>query len=202
MLRDVEEGKCKHIIIFSFSRFTRSCSHLLKSLEFLEKHNCRFTSVTEQIDTSTIMGKVLTTLLGALAEMERQLIVQRVRAGLARAKASGQTLGRKKTRPSQLIQKVLIRGVTYREAAHLANSSQGSIALEAKQMRKDVSEGRLPEFLTLKEVRESTFFAGYSSDVFDLIEENIRKKKIQDLLPPLPERPEPVAEMQTVSTVI
>jgi len=80
MLNQIKEGKCKHLIVFSFSRFSRSCSHLLKSLEFLEEHKCRFTSVSEQIETSTIMGKTLLAVLGALGEMERALIVERVKA--------------------------------------------------------------------------------------------------------------------------
>ena len=64
MLEQIKEGKCKHLIVFSFSRFSRSCSHLLKSLEFLETYKCRFTSVSEQIETSTIMGKTLVALTG------------------------------------------------------------------------------------------------------------------------------------------
>lgn len=62
MLNQIKEGKCKHLIVFSFSRFSRSCCHLLKSLEFLEKHKCRFTSVSEQIETSTFIKSFFKTL--------------------------------------------------------------------------------------------------------------------------------------------
>lgn len=200
MIKEVEKGNCKHLIVFAFSRFTRSCTHLLKTLEFLESKDCRFSSVSEQIDTSTIIGKTLVAVLGALAQMERELIVQRVKAGLARAKAEGKHIGRVKTRPSEMIRKVLIRGTTYREAAHLCKTSQGSVCVEAKEMRKEFREGKLPNFLTLSDVRYSSFFAGESEDALKLIIENASKPEVEP--PPLPQGMNPVAEMQPVSTVV
>lgn len=196
MLSQIKEDKCKHLIVFSFSRFSRSCSHLLKSLEFLEENNCRFTSVSEQIETSTIMGKTLLAVLGALGEMERALIVERVKAGLERAKAEGKHIGRKKTRPSEMIRKVLIRGVTYREAAHLCNTSQGSISLEAKEMREEFRAGQLPKYLTIDDIRGSSFFEKESKESFDKVAENLIKNQLPPDLPPLPTVKEPVAEMQ------
>ncbi len=195
MLEQIKEGKCKHLIVFSFSRFSRSCSHLLKSLEFLETYKCRFTSVSEQIETSTIMGKTLVAVLGALAQMERELIVQRVKAGLERAKAEGKQIGRKKTRPSEMIRKVLVRGVTYREAAHLCNTSQGSIALEAKEMRKEFRNGTIPKHLTIDDVKNSSFFAGEEKSIFEKISDNLILEQLPTL-PPIPSPKEPVAEMQ------
>jgi len=196
MLEQIKNNKAKHLIVFSFSRFSRSCSHLLKSLEFLEGHNCRFTSVSEQIETSTIMGKTLLAVLGALGEMERSLIVERVKAGLERAKAEGKHIGRKRTRPSEMIRKVLIRGVTYREAAHLCNTSQGSVSLEAKEMREEFRAGQLPKFLTIDDIRNSKFFEKESKESFDKVTENLVKAQLPPDLPPLPVLKEPVAEMQ------
>jgi hypothetical protein len=196
MLEQIKDGKAKHLIVFSFSRFSRSCSHLLKSLEFLEEHKCRFTSVSEQIETSTIMGKTLLAVLGALGEMERSLIVERVKAGLERAKAEGKHIGRKKTRPSEMIRKVLIRGVTYREAAHICNTSQGSISLEAKEMRKEFRADQLPKYLTIDDIRGSSFFEKESKKSFDKVAENLINNQLPPDLPPLPVLKEPVAEMQ------
>ena len=158
MLGQIKDGKAKLLIVFSLSRFSRSCSHLLKSLEFLEEHNCKFTSVSEQVETSTIMGRTSAAVLGALSQMEREMVAQRVRAGLAKAKAQGKHIGRKKTRPSEMIRKVLMRGVTYREAAHLCKTSQGSICLEAKEIRNEFKEGRIPNHLTVEDLRYSSFF--------------------------------------------
>ena len=128
--------------------------------------------------------------------MERELIVQRVKAGLARAKAEGKHIGRKKTRPSEMIRKVLIRGVTYREAAHLCNTSPGSVSLEAKDIRTEFRSGKLPKYLTVEDVRTSTFFAGESRESFNQVAENLTKIELPPDLPPLPTVKEPVAEMQ------
>ena len=194
MMELIKQGKAKHLIVFSFSRYSRSCSHLLKSLEVLEKHDCRFTSVSEQIDTSTIMGRTLLAVLGALSQMERELIVQRVKAGLERAKAQGKRIGRKKTRPSEMIRKVLIRGTTYKEAAYLCKTSQGSISLEAKAMRQEFYDGKVPEFLTLDDVKHSPFFEGQDQRYIDRIVRNCENP----IPPPLPEVPLPVNPVSTV----
>ena len=196
MMKQIEEGKAKHLICFSFSRFSRSCSHLLKSLEFLESKNCRFSSVSEQIDTSTIMGKTLVAVLGALAQMEREMIVQRVKAGLARAKANGKHIGRKRTRPSEMIRKVLVRSTTYREAAFLCKTSQGSVSLEAKEMREEFRNGKLPKFLTIDDIRTSPFFEKESEETLKKITENLSNIELPPDLPPLPTLKEPVAEIQ------
>jgi DNA invertase Pin-like site-specific DNA recombinase len=203
MMGEIKKGNCKHLIVFAFSRFTRSCSHLLKSLEFLDSKDCRFSSVSEQIDTSTIIGKTLVAVLGALAQMERELIIQRVKSGLARAKANGVHIGRKKTRPSEMIRKVLIRGTTFRQAAHLCNTSQGSISVEAREMRAEFRAGNLPNYLTITDVRRSTFFAGETKESFELLNQNLNKEKTtENDLPPIPEQKEPVAEMQPVPTIV
>lgn len=202
MMEQIKNGKCKHLIIFSFSRFSRSCSHLLKSLEFLEEHNCRFTSVSEQIETSTIMGRTLVAVLGALAQMEREMVVQRVKAGLAKAKAEGKHIGRRKTRPSEMIRKVLMRGVTYREASHLCQTSQGSIALEVKDIRKEFNEGKLPKYLTIDDLKHSTFFAGEPKEKINAVIENSYSRKNDDSLPPPLPFKEPVREVQPIPTVV
>lgn len=137
MLKEVAEGKCKTVVCFSFSRFSRSCSHLLQSLEQLKKYNTRLVSVTEQIDTSTPVGQALLAVLGALAQLERDLIRERVKAGLERAKMLGRPIGRKKTRDSELIRSLLKSGMTLRAAARVAKTSHGSVSLERKLMRQE-----------------------------------------------------------------
>ncbi len=53
MMNEIGEGKCKVLIVFAFSRFSRSCTHLLKSVEFLESHKTKLVSISEDFDTST-----------------------------------------------------------------------------------------------------------------------------------------------------
>jgi DNA invertase Pin-like site-specific DNA recombinase len=82
------------VAVWDFSRFARSTSHLLRALETFSSLGIGFASLREQIDTSTPTGKMVFTILGSVAELEKSLIGERVRAGLRNAKAKGQRLGR------------------------------------------------------------------------------------------------------------
>src|SRR5437870_8909255 len=82
------------VFVWRFDRFARSVSHLLRALETFKALGIDFVSFSEQMDTSTPAGKMVFTVLGAVAELERSLIVERVRAGLRNARAKGKKLGR------------------------------------------------------------------------------------------------------------
>jgi DNA invertase Pin-like site-specific DNA recombinase len=84
------------MVVWKFDRFARSVSHLLRALETFKAQGIEFVSFSEQMDTSTPAGKMVFTVLGAVAELERSLIVERVKAGLRNAKAKGKRLGRPK----------------------------------------------------------------------------------------------------------
>jgi DNA invertase Pin-like site-specific DNA recombinase len=82
------------VCVWRFDRFARSVPHLLRALETFKALGIDFVSYSEQMDTSTPAGKMVFTVLGAVAELERSLIVERVRAGLRNARAKGKRLGR------------------------------------------------------------------------------------------------------------
>ncbi len=82
------------VVVWRFDRFARSVSHLLRALETFKALGIEFVSLSEQMDTSTPTGKMVFTVLGAVAELERSLIAERVRAGLRNARAKGKRLGR------------------------------------------------------------------------------------------------------------
>src|SRR5882672_9577075 len=82
------------VVVWRFDRFARSVSHLLRALENFRSLGIEFVSLSEQVDTSTPTGKMVFTVLGAVAELERSLITERVRAGLRNARAKGKKLGR------------------------------------------------------------------------------------------------------------
>src|SRR5260370_13330254 len=82
------------VCVWRFDRFARSVSHLPRVLETFKALGIDFVSSSEQMDTSTPAGKMVFTVLGAVAELERSLIVERVRAGLRNARAKGKRLGR------------------------------------------------------------------------------------------------------------
>jgi DNA invertase Pin-like site-specific DNA recombinase len=77
-----------------FDRFARSVSHLLRALETFRALGIDFVSFSEQMDTSTPTGKMVFTVLGAVAELERSLVVERVKAGMRNARAKGKRIGR------------------------------------------------------------------------------------------------------------
>src|ERR1700693_1507412 len=91
---DAHQRKFDAVIVWKFDRFARSVSHLLRALETFRAQGIEFVSLSEQVDTSTPTGKMVFTVLGAVAELERSLIVERVRAGLRNARAKGRKLGR------------------------------------------------------------------------------------------------------------
>jgi site-specific DNA recombinase len=93
MLNDVAEGKITNILVYRLDRFTRKVKDLHKMLEFLEKHNCAFTSATEPYDTSSAMGKLFITIVAALAEWETDNLSERVKMALEKKVADGERVG-------------------------------------------------------------------------------------------------------------
>ena len=94
LLADAHRRRFDAVVVWKFDRFARSVSHLLRALETFKIQGIEFVSLSEQVDTSTPMGKCVFTVLGAVAELERSLIVERVKAGLRNARARGKKLGR------------------------------------------------------------------------------------------------------------
>jgi DNA invertase Pin-like site-specific DNA recombinase len=128
LMERVETGDIDQVIVFSFSRFARSVSHLLKALQKFKERNVRFLSITEALDTNSPMGLALFTILGALAQLERELIRERVIAGLKNARAMGKKIGRARKRNSVLIETLLDAGMSFRNIATIAGCSHGSVS--------------------------------------------------------------------------
>jgi DNA invertase Pin-like site-specific DNA recombinase len=97
LLTDAHSRRFDAVVVWRFDRFARSVSHLLRALETFRALGIEFVSLCEQVDTSTPTGKMVFTVLGAVAELERSLIAERVKAGLRNARAKGTRLGRPKT---------------------------------------------------------------------------------------------------------
>jgi DNA invertase Pin-like site-specific DNA recombinase len=99
LMADANRRKFGAVVVWKFDRFARSTQHLLKALTTFRELGVEFISLREAIDTSTTVGKMVFTFLAAVAEFEREIITERVRAGVARAKAKGHVAGPK---PMQL----------------------------------------------------------------------------------------------------
>jgi DNA invertase Pin-like site-specific DNA recombinase len=96
LMAEAHQRRFDAVIVWKFDRFARSVSYLLRALETFQALGIHFVSLSESLDTSTPAGKMVFTVLGAVAELERSLIVERVKAGLRNAKAKGKRLGRPK----------------------------------------------------------------------------------------------------------
>ena len=116
------------ICVWRFDRFARSVSHLLRALETFKALGIEFVSYSEQMDTSTPTGKMIFTVLGAVAELERSLIAERVRAGLRNAKAKGRILGRPRVSVDrQEIEALRTAGASWKAIANRLDVGVGTV---------------------------------------------------------------------------
>lgn len=93
LLKTLTEGDT--LVVWKLDRLGRSMRHLVTLIEEMRQRGINFRSLTDSIDTATPMGRFFFHVMGALAEMERELIVERTRAGLAAARAEGRIGGRR-----------------------------------------------------------------------------------------------------------
>ena len=135
LMEAVLEDKISKIVVYSFSRFARSTKHLLSALEIFKQKNVEFISLSEQIDTSSAIGTAFFTIIGAIAQLERELISERVKNGLKNASAKGKRIGRPKRRPAQSIISLYQEGYSYRKIGQLLNVSHTAVAREIKSYR-------------------------------------------------------------------
>jgi DNA invertase Pin-like site-specific DNA recombinase len=94
LLADCRLRKIDFVVVWKFDRFARSLKQLLNALELFRTLNIGFVSCTEAIDTSLPHGEMLFQIIGAIAQWERSLIVERAKAGLQYARSQGTRLGR------------------------------------------------------------------------------------------------------------
>jgi DNA invertase Pin-like site-specific DNA recombinase len=86
LMDDARRGKFDVVMVQAFDRLARSVTHLLQVLDELNRLNIEFVSFRENIDTGGPLGRAFITIIGAIAELERNLIIERVRAGMRRAR--------------------------------------------------------------------------------------------------------------------
>jgi DNA invertase Pin-like site-specific DNA recombinase len=94
MMNDARRGEFSVVLVAAFDRIARSTKNFLEIVDELNSVNATFVSAREAIDTSGPMGRMFLTMVGSIAELERSLIVERIKAGMRRAKIEGRRLGR------------------------------------------------------------------------------------------------------------
>jgi len=147
LMNDARRKRFEVLLVWRFDRFARSTRHLITALEEFNKLGLQFISLCESIDTTTAMGKMVFTMIGAVAEMERSLIRERVLAGVARARREGKKLGR----PTVIVDREKIASriaagesvSSVARSANIARSTVRAIAATAGEKAKE-SGGEKP----------------------------------------------------------
>src|ERR1700739_1968776 len=123
------------IVVWRFDRFARSTKHLLLALEEFRSLGIQFISYQENIDTTSPLGQALFTIVSAVAQLERDLIRERVSAGIRHARACGKELGRPRRIVSQdeLVRRKL-EGHTLRESAKRLRVGYGPVRLRLRKL--------------------------------------------------------------------
>lgn len=118
MVRDAHKRIFDVVLVWKFDRFARSLKHLIDALEEFRVLGIDFISFTEGIDTTTPSGQLLFHVVGAVAQFERDLIVERVRAGMAHARAMGKKIGRPRALVNrEKVAQLNAQGLSLRETA-------------------------------------------------------------------------------------
>jgi len=127
-MSDARRGRFDVVVVWAFDRLARSVLHFLETLDELNHLSIGFVSFRENIDTSGPLGRAMIIIVSALAELERNLIVERVKAGMRRAKLEGQHIGR----PKLIVDRDAVlrdrqRGLSIRQLAKMHRLSRTSI---------------------------------------------------------------------------
>ena len=126
LMDDARKKKIDMVLVWKFDRFARSTRHLINALHEFNHLGIHFVSFMENVDTSSPAGKVLFTVISAMAEFERDLIRERVRAGLENARKKGARLGRPpmaSEERGELISDLRSRGHSIRDIAKRVKAS-------------------------------------------------------------------------------
>lgn len=137
LLNDARKRKFDVVLVWRFDRCSRSTSHLLSLMEEFQFLGIDFISFQENVDTSSAMGRAMFTIISAISQLEKDIIRERVVAGIANARAKGKTLGRPKIRDDEKIKELRSLGKSYRTIATELNTSIGSIQRALKSSPSD-----------------------------------------------------------------
>jgi DNA invertase Pin-like site-specific DNA recombinase len=136
LLKDAKRGKFRVLLVWRLDRLGRSLAHLVQLLEDFRVSNIELVSFSEGLDFSTTTGKLMFQIVSAFAEFERESIRERVRAGVATARAKGKILGRPKNRVdhSQVtqIRELLSSGLSMVQVGQVLNISPASVCRKNK----------------------------------------------------------------------
>ena len=134
LMADAGRHRFDVVLVAAFDRVARSVRHFLEVLDELNHLGIEFVSLRESIDTSGPLGRAMIVIVGAIVELERSLIVERVRAGMRRAKLEGRRIGRA---PLDIDREQVVRdrrsGMSLRQVARKHGISRASVCRLVKE---------------------------------------------------------------------
>ena len=143
LLRDARRGCFDVVLVWASDRLARSVRHFLEVLDELNHLGIEFVSFRENIDTGGPLGRAVVIIIGAIAELERNLIVERVRAGMRRAKLEGRQIGRKPLDVDRdAVLRERARGQSLTQIAKSFQISRASVSRLVKQAKEECYEPR------------------------------------------------------------
>jgi len=153
LMNDAKKRRFDVVLVWRFDRFARSTKHLILALEEFKNLGTDFVSYQENIDTSSPLGSAIFTIISAVAQLERDIIAERVKAGLRKAVENGKKLGRPRAEvPKGEIYRLHSHGLSLRQIATQLNISKSTVARYLTQPK----SGILPNFPATPKVLSET----------------------------------------------
>ncbi len=130
LMGDAKKRKFDAVLVWRFDRFARSTRHLINALEEFKNLGIDFVSYQENIDTSSPLGSAIFTIISAVAQLERDIIAERVKAGLRNAVEAGKQLGRPRgtSLDVEAIHRLKSEGLSVREIAKQVGTSKTTVS--------------------------------------------------------------------------
>lgn len=133
LLKDAWRGRFEAVVVWDLSRMARSTLNALELLREFEQIKVRLIAVKQTFDTDTPLGKAFFTLAAMFAELERAILIERVRAGMARARAEGKRIGRPERRVDlELLARLRAEGRSIRQIARQLAVPSSTVAKRLK----------------------------------------------------------------------
>ncbi len=128
LMSDAQRCRFDAVLVWKIDRFGRSLKHLVNALADLSVYGISFISLRDNLDLSTPSGRLMFQIIGAMAEFERALIQERVKAGLRNARAKGKRIGRPRQEvDSSIVRALRDQGLSWRAVSDRLNLGLGTV---------------------------------------------------------------------------
>ena len=139
LMNDAKQRRIDIVLVWKLDRFGRSLRHLVNALAELEAVGVAFVSLRDNLDLTTPAGRLMFQIIGAMAEFERALIQERVKAGLRNARAKGKRLGRPRVFVSETrVESLRASGASWREISKELGVGIGTVRRTAQRLAKNL----------------------------------------------------------------